>query len=220
MNRLQTARSGNRAAGFTIIELLIATVVFSMVLILITVGVLSFTKSYYRGVNQSNTQSAARTVLENITQAIQFSGDDVTTALPQTNGSRGVCVGNQRYSYLPGKQLWDDGAPNPALNQTKHVLLLDKPGSCAGLPALDVQAASIGSATELLQPRMRLSKLTIERVGVTELYQVTVRVVYGDDDLLNNPTGDNASCKVSISGSQYCAQSELSATVKKRITAQ
>lgn len=206
--------------GFTIVELLIATLVFSMVLILITVGVLSFTKSYYRGVNQSNTQSATRTILENITQAIQFSGDDVTSTLTAVNGSQGFCIGNQRYSFLPGKQLWNDGAPNHDLNQTSHVLIQDGPGSCAGLSALDVQGLDANSGTELLQPRMRLSKLTVERLPGSELYTVTIRVVYGDDDLLNNPTGPDASCKVSISGSQYCAQAELSATVKKRITSQ
>ncbi len=222
MSRLPRFRPARQAdtRGFTIIELLIATLVFSMVLILITVGVLSFTKSYYRGVNQSNTQSAARTILENVTQAIQFSGDAVTAPLAVTNDSRGFCIGNQRYSFLPGKQLWDDGAPDPALNRTSHALLLDKPGNCAGLPALDVQGPAASTGTELLQPRMRLSKLEVERIPATELYRVTIRVVYGDDDLLNNPTGADASCKVSISGSQYCAQAELTATVKKRITSQ
>ena len=65
---------------------------------------------------------------------------------------------------------------------------------------------------------MRISKLQVERMpGTADTWRVTVRVVYGDNDLLNNPTAEDASCKVSISGSQYCAQAELTTYVKKRI---
>ena len=210
-----------RQAGFTIVELLIATAVFSMVLILITVGVMSFTRSYYKGVNQSNTQAAARTVLEDIAQAIQFSGDVVTAPVPQsatgTPQSSGICVGSRRYSYLPGWQVTDGGA-NAALNRNAHALVMDTPGNCAGLPAQDLTASLAPGSVEMIPANMRLSKLKVERVGgATDVWQVTVRIVYGDNDLLSNPTGDNATCNASISGSQYCAQSELTTTVKKRI---
>jgi prepilin-type N-terminal cleavage/methylation domain-containing protein len=212
--------SHRRQDGFTIVELMIATLVFAMVLILITVGVLSFTKSYYKGVNQSATQNAARTVIEDVSQAIQFSGDAVTTDLGTTNNSKGFCIGNRRYSYLLGKQLWDDGNPDSNLNQTRHALVLDQAGSCGGMSPQDVAnlpAALVSGSTEMLQPRMRLAKLNIQRQGTSDLYRINVRVIYGDDDLLINPTAADARCKVSISGSQYCAESELSTTVKKRI---
>jgi hypothetical protein len=52
--------------------------------------------------------------------------------------------------------------------------------------------------------------------GTTGLYSIDVRVVYGDDDLLINPTATNATCKVG-SGSQFCAVSELSTVVQQRI---
>jgi prepilin-type N-terminal cleavage/methylation domain-containing protein len=204
-----------RNRGFTIVELMIATLVFSVVLILITVGVLTFTKSYYQGINQSNTQNAARTIIESVSQAIQFSGDAVTTPITSNNGSLGFCIGNQRYSYYLGGQLWDEGTPDAALHQVKHALVMDKSGSCAGLAAQDIQGATV-AGEEMLQPRMRLSKLTVENLS-GGLYKVTVRVVFGDDDLLNNPAGPDANCKVSISGSQFCAQSELSTIVKRRI---
>jgi prepilin-type N-terminal cleavage/methylation domain-containing protein len=202
-------------AGFTIIELLIATLVFSVVLILITTGILTFTKSYYQGINQSNTQNAARTILDNVSQAIQFSGVAVTSPITPNNGSQGVCVGSQRYSFLLGGQLWDDGTPDAAQHQVSHALMLDNSGLCTGAPAQNLKGTPV-AGTELLQPRMRLSNLVVTGLG-NGLYKVTVRVVYGDDDLLNNPTGTDASCKVSISGSQYCAQSELSTTVQRRI---
>jgi type II secretory pathway pseudopilin PulG len=206
-------------AGFTIVELMIATLVFSMVLLLITIGVLSFTRSYYKGINQSNTQNAARTIQEAIAQAIQFSGDTVTSPIGTagSNGSQGFCIGNQRFSYALGWQLWDEGTLDTALNQTRHALVVDKPGNCGGLDAQDVRSNTV-DGTELLQPRMRLSKLSIERIGTTDMYRINIRVVYGDNDLLDDPTGPNASCKTGQSGSQYCAQAELTTVVKKRIT--
>ena len=55
-------RTQSSQSGFTIVELMIATLVFAMVLLVITVGVMSFTRAYYRGINQSNTQRVARAV--------------------------------------------------------------------------------------------------------------------------------------------------------------
>ena len=211
-----------RQAGFTIVELLIATAVFAMVMVLITVGVLSFTRSYYKGINQSNTQAAARTILEDVSQAIQFSGDVVTAPIVQSGSgtpkSSGICVGSRRYSYLPGWQVIDSGA-DAAKNQGAHSLVLDTPGNCAGMWAQDLIGNNLtGGSVEMMPPHMRLAKFKVEHVGAaTDVWQVTVRVVYGDNDLLDDPTGENARCKANISGTEYCAQAELTTTVKKRI---
>ena len=222
MIKLQNPRS---RAGFTIVELMIATLIFSLVVILITVGVLSFTRAYYKGVNQSVTQNTTRLIIEDIAQAIQFSGGDIQPVLTPTNNSEGMCIGgNVRYSFVRHKQLMDTTALGP--NQTRHVLMRDKGASCAGGAALDVEnnsqtSACIngGNCTELLDPRMRLAKLSVDPVaGTTDMFRVTIRVVYGDDDLLVNPTGDNAHCDVGLKGTEYCAQSELTTIIKKRIT--
>jgi len=231
--RHQSGRRTNRQQGFTIIELLIATLVFSLVLILITVSVLTFTKSYFRGVNQSNTQNVARTILEGIAQSIQFTGDTVNPMLtPAGDGSQGFCIGNKRYSFIPGWQLMD-GTPDASLNQSKHALVMDASSSCNGLPA---QAVLNGNpvGTELLSPRMRLAKLKVEPTNDATVWRITVRVVFGDNDLLCSPSvpGDcqspntsspinkqDLTCKVAFAGSEYCAVSELSTEVKKRITA-
>ncbi len=45
------------------------------------------------------------------------------------------------------------------------------------------------------------------------LYEITIRVVYGDDDLLNS---DHNLC-VGGAGSQFCSISELSTVVQKRL---
>lgn len=222
MNRYTNTSNPRPAAkaqkGFTIIELLIATLVFSMVVMLITYGILAFTRAYYKGVNQSNTQNTARLVIEDIAQAIQFSGGEVQPTLGTTGSgdSVGFCIGSSQYSYVLGKQLSDQTPLE--VNQAKHVLMLDKGASCAGTNAQNVEGATV-AGTELLGPRMRLSKLSIAPVtGATDVYKINIKIVFGDDDLLNNPTAANASCDVGSRGSQYCAEAELTTVVKKRIT--
>lgn len=216
-------RAQTRQAGFTIVELLIATLVFSMVLVVVTIGVMMFTKSYYRGITQSNTQNTARSIIENIAQAIQFSGDTITSPIGTagSGNSVGFCVGSQRYSYILGWQLVDGTAQSSA-KQTNHALMLDTPGSCSGLNAQDVTKTPSG--TELLSPHMRVAKLSVSRIGATNMYKIDVRIVYGDADLLTSPSGHNpaatapdATCQIAFAGSQFCATSELSTVVSKRI---
>ncbi len=213
-----------RQAGFTIVELLVATVVFSSVLILITVGVLTFTKVYYKGINQSKTQTAARTVIETIGQSIQFSGGAVTVPNDASpNGSKRFCVADTRFSYLPGWQLVVGDAEN-SLNQSKHALVVDEPGNCAGLPAQDMRSNGQLPGAELLAPGMRISKLSLKQIGATDSYSLTVKVIYGDNDLVYSPSGkpegaaaEDATCRFGFSGSQFCAAAELSTIVNKRI---
>jgi hypothetical protein len=66
---------------------------------------------------------------------------------------------------------------------------------------------------------MRLQTFTVTPLDSEhpdgDAFKVTVKVVYGDDDLLdnvNNPT----SCKGSVVGGQWCAISELSSVVYSR----
>ena len=210
-----TVRNGS--AGFTIIELLVATLVFSVVLLLIAVGVLQFNHAYYGGITQTNTQNTARSILEAITQDIQFSGDQVTSPIGSAGSEQGICVGTDRFSYRLGWQL-EDTAPNASLHQQTHVLVKDSPGLCGGMNAQNFANPLTADSIELLQPHMRLSKLSVTKVaGTTDLYTVDVRVVYGDDDLLTAPvTGPNTACKL-VSGAQFCATSELSTVVQMRI---
>ncbi len=207
-----------RSAGFTIIELLIATLVFSMVLLLIADGVLQFNHAYYSGITQTQTQNTARSILEQISQDIQFSGSQITSPIANggTDPEHGFCIGSDRYSFRPGWELVNS-RPNVAQHQTLHALIKDSPGLCSGMKAQDFTKPLASGSTELLSQYMRISKLSVSAVPHTSgLYNVDVRVVYGDDDLLMNPTKSNATCRVG-SGSQFCAVSELSTVVQQRI---
>lgn len=218
--RNQTVNMRLTTAGFTIVELLIATLVFSMVLLLIAVGVLQFNHAYFSGVTQSNTQDTARSVLENMSQAIQFSGGTITTNLGTTKSgpysTSGFCLGTVRYSYVTGWEL--AAKTNKTKHQTNHALVEDSNGNCGGKAPQSFAGALAAGSVELLNSDMRLSKLSVTAVpGSNNLFKIDVRVVYGDDDLLTNPPdGANTTC-VQGSGDQFCAVSELSTVVQQRI---
>lgn len=200
--------------GFTIIELMISTVVFSMVLLLLTTAVISFTKSYYKGITEANTQRVTRLVTESITQTIQLNSASYT-ALPLVNGWQGFCFGNETYLYRLHWQLTDAASPDPAKHQTKHALLkLNVPGGCAGGLGADALSQS-PTYDELLAPSMRLADLQINPLS-NGLYSLLVNVVYGDDDLLSDWTSTSPSCN-GQAGAQFCAISGLSTVVQKRV---
>lgn len=201
-------------AGFTIIELLIATAIFSVILLIITTAVLQFSKQYYKGVIASSTQGTARALIDDVARSIQFNGGGVSEF------ANGYCIGtSKRYSYALNRQVIDNG-PIAAQGQSRHGLVSDTITGCntatGALPNMQNLATLPAgtNARELLGQRMRLAKFDID--GTNNNYTITVRVVYGDNDLLSNPTDPNMFCKPEA-GSQFCAVSELSTTVRKRV---
>jgi prepilin-type N-terminal cleavage/methylation domain-containing protein len=202
----RVSRIGLNAKGFTIVELLVSTVVFAVLLLIISIAVIQFSRVYYKGVTENNTQDTTRSIMDSIAQAIQFSGGTISDSPTPTFGvSQAFCVGNQQYSYVLGKQLVDGGA---------HATLVRDLAGCTSSSAPSLTDAS---GKELLSPNMRLVKLSVKNVAGTNLYNINVKVVYGDDDILNNPNSANAGCKSTQTGAHFCAVTDLTTTVTKRV---
>lgn len=200
-------------SGFTIIELLIATAVFSTILLLCAFALLQIGRTYYKGVTSNKTQEASRSIIDEISRAVQFSGDDPVTSVTETSGSKGFCLSGKLFSYKLDQQV-TDGAPDPDQNKGNHALLVSPAGACSGsTAALNVDGPT-GEYRELLPEHMRLNKLSITQVGTSKLYTITIRVVYGDNDVLNDA---HDTCQEVRVGTQFCAVSELTTTVQKRI---
>jgi prepilin-type N-terminal cleavage/methylation domain-containing protein len=187
-------------AGFTIVELMVATLVFSTVLLVVTIGIIRINRVYYKGLTETNTQNTTRTLMDAITQAIQFSGGTVTTT--SGSGTKAFCVGSQQFSYKTGTVMSDSSGGIVRLNSA--------PNCTNSTPV------NLTNGTEFMSAKMRLADLQVSDLG-NNLYKVHLRVVYGADDLLNNPTGTNATCKGATAGSQFCSVSELTSTVAKRV---
>lgn len=210
--------------GFTLVELMIATSVFAVVLIICTVAMLQIGRTYYKGITSSRTQETAREIIEDVSKAIQYESGRPE---PLTTGtSLGYCIGDKRYSYRLNWQVIDN--PNTSQNQSRHALVVDD-NTCSGGPAQAVAPSPPANPTgrELLGTRMRLARFDVQQVGAADsnLYRITVRVVTGDNDLLDDRNGDNMitaadnpiACRAQQAGGQFCAVSELSTVVQKRV---
>jgi len=190
-----------------------ATLVFSIILLLATLGILQVNRVYYRGVTEANTQNVARSIMDTISQGIQFSGGSVTpiptTASPTPGGTYYVCVNDQQFIYWPGYQLIS-GSGGLGTHQA-HQALIQRTVSGCPIPS------GIIVGRELLSPNMRVSNLQVSRVGASSLYRVEIRIVYGDEDVLSNPTSTTSTCNGVQAGNQFCSVSDLTTVVEKRI---
>ncbi len=177
--------------GFTILELMIATTIFSTILLLCTYGLIQVGNTYYKGATTARTQAVARSIMDDISYEIQYG-----TAKPQLPSPQLVCIGPTRFSATLNAQV--TGAT--------HGLLFDRNGSAG--------CAAPGSGKELLGENMRLTKFSVTLVPATlaspEHYDIIINVVYGDTDLID---GDN--CRGTL-GNQFCASAYLESSIRRR----
>jgi prepilin-type N-terminal cleavage/methylation domain-containing protein len=215
--------------GFTIVELMIATAVFAVVLLIITTGMIQVGRLYHKGTVNANTQEVARTILEDISQAIQFGGNKAYLPGGPANW---FCVGSRRYTYTRGVRLTNTPA--------NHVLVADRTSSTCnsatgagnlGNPNISVNRDLTVQPRELMGFNMRLANLAIV-AGPNETYTITVRVVYGENDVVCSPaqstdcaskttspfqTATDLACKDDRSTTQFCSASQLTTTVTRRV---
>lgn len=220
--------------GFTLVELLIATVVFSIVLLTASAALIQVGRLYYKGVITNRTQNVARSVMDNVTQAGQFSSGDFTTSTSGSNPTAQIlCIGTTRYTYVvgPRRQAKAPNGYDPATNTIKHVLWQDTilNGECTvDKPDLKLDnpndyegvANKNRNGQELLDENMRLGKFNIAALAgnTQDVLTADIRVLYGVNEVLNNPNDPaTATCISSRLGGQWCAVSELSSVVYRRV---
>lgn len=199
---------------------MVATLVFTVILVVVSTGVIRFTNDYYRGVNNSSTQAAAQNAMDFITQAIQYSNSSATNL----GGTGYFCAGNKVFMYSPGKQF--GGSPSNS-DKGLYMMTNPSPGSCAnpGTPS---------GGSELLSKNMRLAYFKVTQSGVS--WTINMEIAYGDNDLLcrsdlNTAPGgcrstvqatdsalfdSHVQCKTTI-GSQFCAVARLDSVATPRL---
>lgn len=222
--------------GFTIIELMFAMTAFSIVMMVALASIVQIGRLYYKGVTTASVQEAARRAAEEISQTIQFSalsitspsviGPNIAVGSPDTVF---FCVGTKRYTVAIDREL--STSPSTANKEKLHVFWVDDVPACAGGAA---SAANLENANpsnpatpvgtngrELLQQGMRITRLSITPIDAPSntLWQLTLNVAYGDEDLMevdpNNAT--RKICRSSYSGTEFCAFAEQTIIIKKRV---
>lgn len=225
--------------GFTIVELLISTAVFSFIMVAVSLTVVEISRLYYKGTVLTRTQDTARNLIEDISRPIQLEGADIIGAdgsyFVTKIGPNGqsyiatvVCIGSTRYTYTLNRQVGRN-VTSPT-DHIRHAVWQDVVPSAAyctdtsKIPNLhDETPTSVGatSGRDILTERMRLTSFDITTSpGSNNLYTVNVTVMYGDRDLML-PKSDLSlspvSCASELAGSQWCALANYKTTVMKRI---
>jgi len=222
-----------RQRGFTIVELMVASMVFAIILLVITSGVVRFTASYYKGVNSWSTQTTARNVADLLAQEVEYGKGGAYNWILNggTVGSdQSKCIGNIQIDYKLGSQLGKPGNVYGVFVSSRSPTDTTCPIYSSGM-----------TGKELLGTNMRVTELEVLPItsGQRTVFTIRVGVAYGDTDLLCttsvapnaaggcNPTagalpggwddnfGKTITCK-SGAGSQFCAFSHLSTQVTSR----
>ncbi len=200
--------------GFTIVELMITTVVFSVVLLVASAGIIAIGRAYYKSLTSNRVHETARSVMEDVSRSLQFStADSVNSYLTESDGSEATiktrCFGPDRYTYVLNQQV---SGSNQALYRDKR----PSQSSCS--------PGDFTGGSEMLGQNMRLLRFDVSNA---DPFNIKIKVAYGDNDLLTTydnggnllPSVDPAAalCKSGIAGSSFCAVSELETTLTGRV---
>jgi len=216
-------------SGFTILELMIATVVLSVILLLVTSVMIGIQALYYKGVNQENVQNNVRSIVNEVSQEIQDNNLTVQpVALPYwvtvksvPYQEKALCIGSVRYLYVMGAQvgsetaqaLWRDSTPVTGCGTN---------GTAFSVAPNIINHTPADNGTEYVASGARLTDFQVTSpTGSNPNYVISVAVAIGNDGLLNlnnNATNNDygAQC-ISNPGDQFCATASLTTEVGQRI---
>lgn len=203
--------------GFTILELLIATTVFSVILLIVTTGIIKVGNIYYKSITSSKTQEAARSITSDFSSTFQFANGfkQINTSPP--SGALSFCLGDVRYTYIIDSKYTKGNEFSTGLYSED----LATGSNCVTGTVIDKR--------QLLGNNMRVLALNVSQhsASTDQLWDINLRIAYGDNDLLTHYDNSGtfipsvplstATCKSSISGSSFCAVAQLDTLVKKRL---
>jgi hypothetical protein len=147
-----------------------------------------------------------------------------------TQGALGYfCIGNTRYTFAMDRMQGETN--DVARKMIRHAFWVDEPGQCAGVDPVQLYAiapvdlTSAGNPSnfngrDLLSDNMRLIRMRLSPLATDgSIWRVQITVAYGDDDLLITDPLDSSRryCRGGNIGTQFCAFSELSTIVKRRV---
>jgi len=220
--------------GFTILELIIATTVFSAILLVASAALIQIGRLYYKGVINSKTQGVARSAIDNITRSIQFSNGSISSAtFPTKTYIKAYCFGNTRFTYVLGAQVNSNAVEgsydtSPTSNHfIKNALWQDRINSGSELCSTDMPdltksnpyASALNpnrDGRSLLEENMRLQNFSVAQQSGGDLYTTRVTVVYYADISLVNDPSNPTTCKGTFTGGQWCSISDLTSVVYSR----
>jgi len=224
--------------GFTIIELMIATSVLAVLLLVSSVVMIEIGNLFEKGINVTNLQNDSRNIISDISSSIEFSGTQMSSnSYPYSySGSTNKvivyseCFGNDRYSYVLGfppsgwpHTIWKDVMQTQGSCDPLNIGLSTP--SCSGYTPGGCVNSLAGTGSELAGTNMHIVSLNVIPYS-NQLYAVNLDMVLGQQTLfetnkitgklITDPYNNNYVCSNDI-GQQYCASSALSSLAVERL---
>jgi prepilin-type N-terminal cleavage/methylation domain-containing protein len=187
--------------GFTLVELILAMAIFSLVMLAIVGGFIGIIHGYQSGLASRDTQQNSRFGMDTMVREIRQS-DSVTLQTNVTDGTSIVCVAGtqsgQNMRFL--------------VNNNR---LVEEAASCSSSPSVGATAQYITSSN-LRVANFQAEKITSDSIDPTytalPTYRLTLRLTTNDVSQLD-PTKSRC---VGGLGSQFCSQAVLTTTVEPR----
>lgn len=199
--------------GFTIVELLIAAAVFSVTLLVSLTGFLQMGKIFYKGVSITQTSQSSRSITDSLKADIVYASDLSGLSVKGTTRQY-FCAGSNRYTFIRGNKINTDAHDF----NTKFGLVKDTLTSTGCPDPFAGGGTPLNNPIELLGDKMRLSNLSINKLAPPndKLYNLDVRIAYGDDDVFQGAANSTtASCASGSDVSTYCFVYDLKTTVRQ-----
>jgi hypothetical protein len=211
--------------GFTVVELLIATAVFAMVLLIAQTSFVHIGNLFYRGISITNTQEVADHIFQDINGNFQNAGAIGGSQNSPAGGYDYYCIGNTRYTYRINQQT-DTSAVSTRSPSGNYGILKDRlagAGNACNAPCDPPSGNCTSGITvpfnnpvELLGDKMRVEQFSVAQSTTTSnLYNVAIVLAYGDSDNLtySDPADfSTASCKAEAQNT-FCAVSRVNTAV-------
>lgn len=199
-------------SGFTILELVIATAVFSIVLLLMTYSIIQISRTYVKGYIVSETGNNLRSIQDQLTQAVQASDNSATSGIyiPASAGADWFCINGYLYKYQEGVEQ----------SSSASVFYAVKPNGGCG-PSTDVSSYTCSNTpgcNQLVGNNIQIPPggFSISEIDTANnLYKISISLLYGSPNSYssNNPPR----CLASFAGGEFCAAVQTTTTVGQRV---
>lgn len=224
----KTTGSGSNQDGFTIIELLIAATVFSVVLVILIYSFVQISRVYIKGYVSSEVQNTNRAIEDQIVQYVQDSGAANSVYIPPATIPGGVgyplsagsvywfCVSGSQFSYMynsilaPGNDvfLFQQGVPCSTSAPPVSIFTSPPPGS-KELLSNDMQLLAPSNRAGIIQP-------VVINSHSTPLYTVSINLQYGNTSSYTLSPSGIYNCNSLSAGGAFCSNSTITSTAEQR----
>ena len=196
-------------AGFTIVELTLATAFIAFILIFMLATMVQVMSNYNKGLAVKEINQTARTVSEEMGQLIQ--GTDASAINTAYLGNGRVCLGGVSY-------VWNvKGATTNKYTTGSSFTMVRVNDTAGALCSASLPAVNPSNASELLSGNIWVQQINVAVSSNQSLVDITIGLSTAAP---NQPTGTDPLLGTVCNGgkdSQYCAVATFKTTVSTKV---